>query len=85
MRIERPDEHHGLPEDDEFETIGQFYEAIEFGLRRLCDEAGEAELFCGDPARQVTDELHYGGSGRIITVTGLESALAALERGGRAG
>ena len=40
MRIERPDEHHGLPEDDEFETIGQFYEAIEVGLRRLCDEAG---------------------------------------------
>ena len=78
IRIERPDQHHGLPEDDEFETIGQFYEAIEFGLRRLCAEAGAAALFCGDPARQVTDELYYGGSGRIITVTGLESALAAL-------
>jgi hypothetical protein len=78
MRIERPDEHDGLPEDNEFETIGQFYEAIEVALRRLCDELGEAALFCGDPSRQVTDELYYGGSGRIIAVTGLESALAAL-------
>jgi Ferritin-like len=38
MRIERPDAHHGPPEDDEFETIGQFYEAIENGLKHLCDE-----------------------------------------------
>src|SRR3954463_5867953 len=31
LQIERPGEHDGLPEDDEFETIGQFYEAIEGG------------------------------------------------------
>ena len=79
LQIERPGEHDGLPEDDEFETIGQFYEAIEEALRRLSAELGEAALFCGDPARQVTDELYYGGSGRIITVTDLASALAALE------
>ena len=42
-------------------------------------ELGEAELFCGDPARQVTDALYYGGSGRIIAVTDLASALRALE------
>ena len=79
LQIERPGEHDGLPEDDEFETIGQFYEAIEEALKRLAAELGEAELFSGDPARQVTDELYYGGSGRIIAVTDLASALAALE------
>ena len=79
LQIERPGEHDGLPEDDEFETIGQFYEAIEEALTRLSGEFGEEVLFSGDPARQVTDELYYGGSGRIITVTDLASAIAALE------
>jgi CDGSH-type Zn-finger protein/uncharacterized Fe-S cluster protein YjdI len=79
LQIERPAEHDGLPEDDEFETIGQFYEAIEEALRRLSRELGEETVFSGDPARQVTDELYYGGSGRIISVTDLGSALAALE------
>ena len=32
MQIEQPGEHDGLPEDNEFETIGQFYEAIEVAL-----------------------------------------------------
>jgi CDGSH-type Zn-finger protein len=79
MQIERPGEHDGLPEDNKFETIGQFYEAIEVALKELAGRMGENALFCGDPARQVTDELYYGGSGRIVTVVDLESALAALE------
>jgi CDGSH-type Zn-finger protein len=79
LQIERPAAHEGLPEDDEFETIGQFYEAIEDALRRLAAELGESELFSGDPARQVTDALYYGGGGRIITVTDLASALRALD------
>jgi CDGSH-type Zn-finger protein len=78
MKIERPEEHAGLPEDDNFETIGQFYEAIEVGLKTLCEKLGERKLFAGDPARQVTDDAYYGGSGRIVAVDGLESALAAL-------
>src|SRR5207302_962085 len=79
MKIERPAEHDGLPEDNKFETIGQFYEAIEVALECLAGELGEKALFSGDPSRQVTDELYYGGSGRIVTVVDLESALAALE------
>jgi CDGSH-type Zn-finger protein len=79
LQIERPGEHEGLPEDNNFETIGQFYEAIEVALEHLSEKLGEEALFCGDPARQVTDELYYGGSGRIITVTDLASARAALE------
>lgn len=78
LRIERPAAHDGIPENEEYRTIGQFYEAIELALSELCDRHGEARLFCGDPARQVTDEMYYGGSGRIIAVTDLQSALTAL-------
>ena len=52
LLIERPAEHSGLPEDDHYETIGQFYEAIEEALVRLSEALGEEALFCGDPARQ---------------------------------
>jgi CDGSH-type Zn-finger protein len=79
LLIERPAEHSGLPEDNNFETIGQFYEAIEDALVRLSTELGEDVLFSGDPDRQVTDALYYGGSGRILAVTDLASAKAALE------
>jgi CDGSH-type Zn-finger protein len=78
LRIERPAEHDGLPEDDSYETIGQFYEAIEEALVRLCEELGEERVFSGDPARQITGGLYYGGSGTIIPVEDLRSALAAL-------
>jgi CDGSH-type Zn-finger protein len=78
MQIERPGEHDGLPEDNRFETIGQFYEAIEVALQHLAGELGEEALFSGDTTRQVSDELYYGGAGRIISVVDLESALAAL-------
>jgi CDGSH-type Zn-finger protein len=78
LQIERPAEHAGLPEDNEFETIGQFYEAIEVALEHLGETLGEDVLFSGDPARQVTDELYYGASGRIVAVHDLASAKAAL-------
>jgi len=78
LRIERPEAHSGLPEDDNYETIGQFYEAIEEGLRRLTGELGHGAVFSGDRARQITDELYYGGGGRIVVVSDLDSALAAL-------
>lgn len=78
IKIERPEQHDGVAEDEDYETIGQFYEAIEEALVRLCNELGEENVFMGDPARQITDEHYYGGSGRIIAVRDLESALAAL-------
>jgi Ferritin-like len=88
MKIERPAEHDAVPEDDSYETIGRFYEAIEVALVRLSETLGELAVFCGDPGRQITDELYYGGSGRIIAVDGLGSGLAALgeivEQGERA-
>lgn len=80
MRIERPEAPDAIPEDDAYHTIGQFYEAIESGLMALCASLGEAQVFTGDPARQITPEnFWYGGSGRVISVVDLASALAAID------
>ena len=80
LKIEQPSPPCGPPEGDCYETIGQFYESIKQGVRNLSVTLGEASVFCGDPARQVTDEhIYSGGGGHIITVNNLDSALAALE------
>src|SRR4051812_42993234 len=79
LRIERPAPPSAPPDGDQYKCIGQFYSAIRHGLVELCQRLGEANVFPGDPARQVTDADVYTGSGRIVTVTSLDSALAALE------
>jgi CDGSH-type Zn-finger protein len=80
LKIEKPEEHDGLPEDDNYHTIGQFYEAIEEALIRLCRELGEDNVFTGDPARQVRPNTsYYGGSGHIVAVENLQTALEALD------
>jgi len=78
LEIERPSARGAAPEGDRYETIGQFYEAIEAGLRQLCSDLGESAVFTGDPQRQVGGAYSYGGSGRIVVVDDLASALDAL-------
>jgi len=78
LRIEQPASADAPPQSDEYQTIGQFYAAIEAGFRALCDELGETEVFQGAPERQI-GELHLsGGGGQVIPVYDLKSALAAL-------
>ena len=36
--IERPEKKHAKPEAEDYKTIGQFYKAIEDGLRKVCDK-----------------------------------------------
>ena len=80
MKIEKPEEPDAPSEDEGYETIGQFYQAIEEGLKRLCEELGEAKVFTGDPARQILPEtFRYSGSGRVIPVYDLASAIAAID------
>jgi hypothetical protein len=78
LKIECPEAPGAPPESDAYETIGQFYDAIRGGLRALCADLGEPRVFCGDPARQISDAPFPGG-GRIIAVNSLTSALAALD------
>jgi hypothetical protein len=78
LQIERPAPPGAPPEGDRYESIGQFYDAIRRGLIELSEHLGEATVFRGDPARQVSDADVYTGNGRVVAVTGLDSALAAL-------
>lgn len=77
-RIELPEEPKAPPQDDHFHTIGQFYTAVEILLEYAVETYGEQHVFCGDIAHQITPELYYGGSGRIVIVKDLSSALAAI-------
>ncbi len=79
LRIEKPEEPDSPPEDEKFHTLGQFYDALELALQELSDELGEDKMFSGNPSRQITNEIYYGGSGRFIPVTNLQSALHALD------
>lgn len=79
LKIEQPSQTGAPPEDDNYQTIGQFYDAIKQGFLDLSATLGETIVFCGDSNRQVTDEHFYSGSGRVIAVTNLATALAALE------
>lgn len=79
LRLEQPAPPTAPAEGDSYETIGQFYDAIEEGLHHLCAELGEREVFCGDPARQVAVGPFLHSGGRVTGVNDLESALAALE------
>ncbi|MFC9097456.1 ferritin-like protein [Streptomyces sp. NPDC057072] len=79
LRLEQPALPDAGPEGDDYETIGQFYDAIEQGLRHLCAELGEQKVFSGDPARQVTAGPFGHTSGKLTAVTDLASALAAMQ------
>jgi CDGSH-type Zn-finger protein len=79
MRIENPG-LDAVAETDAFHSQGQFYLAIEEGLKALTATLGERAVFSGDPARQITpSSLDYTGSGRVIPVYDLASALAAID------
>lgn len=78
LRIEKPEKPGTQPLADGYSTIGQFYEAVEAGLKRLCAELGEQGVFTGAASLQVTPEYFYGGGGEIVVVKDLESALKAL-------
>jgi hypothetical protein len=80
MRVERPGERHAESEADNFETIGQFYRAIEEGIKYLCATLGPDAVFTGDPDRQITPEmLGFVGERRVVAVHNLRTALEAID------
>ena len=79
LRLERPALPGAPAQGDSYETLGQFYDAVEEGLHHLSADLGEREVFCGDPARQVTADSFSHSGARLIAVDDLNSALAALE------
>jgi Ferritin-like len=65
------------PRGQEYATVGHLYRGIEAGLRTLTAKLGENALFVGAPAAQATPELFRWP--QLIAVTGLDSAMAAVE------
>jgi hypothetical protein len=65
----------------QYYSIGEFYAEIARGLKHLDEEYARhgKKLFTGDRRRQVTPEFFYSGGGEPIVVTGLESALRAVD------
>jgi hypothetical protein len=84
MQLERPQPRHSLPEDDDYETLGQFYAALVNALDVLGDQQ---DLFANaQRERQLADPSFYGAvdfdaddSGGLMLIDSLESAQAALE------
>jgi hypothetical protein len=84
MRIEQPEIHGAPAQPDVFETLGQFYHALENALRDLSQRY---DLFAEPQAdRQLADPSFYSpvaydaeDSGGLMLVDDFESAFAALE------
>lgn len=67
VRIEKPAPAGAPPEDEGWETIGQFYAAIMEALPRLDRDLGG--IFTGDPSRQIQPHhFYYGGGGESVVV-----------------
>lgn len=64
---------------DDYDSIGSFYDAIEQGLRDLCDAGVFEEARRSRAGCQVSPHHYYGGAGRLVEVTDLESALWAID------
>jgi hypothetical protein len=84
MRIEQPEAHDAPAEPDEYETLGQFYHALEIGLEKI---SAEFDLFA-DPqlGSQLSESRFYApvafdadDSGGLVSITDLVSATEAIE------
>lgn len=66
-----------MPSHQEFSTIGHLYRGIAQGIRELANRYGERTLFVGPHTAQATEE--FFGWNKLVPVTGVESAAAAIE------
>jgi hypothetical protein len=84
MRIEQPEAREAPAQPDQFETLGQFYHALEIGLQRLAEGADiftnpqtSAQLSNPDFYRPVA--MDADDSGGLLLIHDLDSAVSAIE------
>jgi len=84
MRIEQPELHGAPPEPDEYESLGQFYHALEIGLEEMSQrldvfENPQTESQMSNPSyyRPVTFDAE--DSGGLLLIDDLASAIDAIE------
>lgn len=83
-RIEQPELHGAPAEPDEFETLGQFYHALEIGLAEVADADAlfaepQVDRQLADPAFYAPVEADAADSGGLMAVTDLASAREAID------
>jgi len=84
MVIERPEDPGSPPEDDQYETLGQYYAALEIAIEEL---SADMDIFANhQPDRQLSDPSYYGpvafdaaDSGGLMLIDDAVSARQALE------
>lgn len=84
MVIERPEAPGAPPEEDYFETLGQFYYALELALEDLSDRFAlfsdvQAERQLADPRFYQPVEFDAEDSGGLMLIRDLETACEAIE------
>lgn len=84
MRIEQPELHDAPPEPDDYESLGQFYHALEIGLQEMSDrfdlfESPQTDSQMANPSyyRPVTFDAE--DSGGLLLIDDLASAIEAIE------
>lgn len=79
MEIEKPEPSPCAPaEGDEFQTIGQFYKAIEDGFEFCVKEFGHEGVFGQGTPYQRHDTYFGSGGGKLIVVHDLATAKLAI-------
>jgi hypothetical protein len=84
MRIEKPEMHDAPAQPDQFETLGQFYHALELAMESLSDGVElfsnpQREAQLSDPRFYRPVELDAEDSGGLMMIEDLASARAAIE------
>lgn len=63
----------------DYETVGQFYQTMEMALKFMTDKLGEKDLFCGDPALQLSStEIDLKGAKPVLCSKTAIAACAAI-------
>ena len=81
MAIEQPESSpHAPPEGNDFQTIGQFYKAIELGFEYCVDKFGPAAVFDHPSSKLQRSDVYFGsGAGHLIVVTNLAEAKLGIQ------
>ncbi|MDP3493265.1 MAG: ferritin-like domain-containing protein [Hyphomonadaceae bacterium] len=65
------------PMSVDYDTVGEFYQTMEFALDFMAKRLGEQQLFCGDPALQLSiREIALRGANPVLCT---KTAIAACE------
>ena len=81
VAIEQPLEPHPpTAGQEQYDSIGAFYQAIERGLQEVGTEEVFAAARVSRAGCQVSPHLYYGGGGSVIEVDNLADALRALDQ-----